>query len=49
MEMNDILLRSITNKSKRIMNIINEKFSLRNTDRRQKITTGDALFGNTER
>ncbi|CAF2816580.1 unnamed protein product [Rotaria sp. Silwood2] len=48
MEMNDTLLRSITGKSKRILNTIHEKFALRDTDRRQKITTGDALFGNVD-
>lgn len=49
MEMNDRLLKSITAKSKRILNTVYEKFSLRDTDRRQKITTGDALFGNADR
>ncbi|CAF1177015.1 unnamed protein product [Rotaria sordida] len=48
MEMNDTLLRSIAGKSKRILNTIHEKFVLRDTDRRQKITTGDALFGNVD-
>ena len=49
MEMNDRLLRSIAAKSKRTLDAIHEKFSLRDTDRRQKITTGDALFGNVDR
>ena len=50
MEMNDTLLRSVANaKSKRTLDTIHEKFILRNTDRRQKITTGDALFGNIDR
>ncbi len=47
--MNDRLLRSLTTKNKRILDTIHEKFSLRDTDRRQKITTGDALFGNIDR
>jgi hypothetical protein len=49
MEMNDTLLRSIVTKSKRTLDTIHEKFGLRDTDRRQKITTGDALFGNVDR
>jgi hypothetical protein len=49
MEMNDTLLRSIATKSKRTIDTIHEKFTLRDTDRRQKITTGDALFGNVDR
>jgi hypothetical protein len=49
MEMNDRILRSINAKSKRTLDTIHEKFILRNTDRRQKITTGDALFGNIDR
>ncbi|CAF1066284.1 unnamed protein product [Rotaria magnacalcarata] len=48
MEMNDTLLRSVASKSKRVLNTIYEKFGLRDTDRRQKITTGDALFGNVD-
>lgn len=49
MEMNDTLLRSLVAKSKRTLDTIHEKFPLRDTDRRQKITTGDALFGNVDR
>jgi hypothetical protein len=49
MEMNDTLLRSVATKSKRTLDTIHEKFALRDTDRRQKITTGDALFGNVDR
>jgi hypothetical protein len=49
MEMNDTLLRSIAAKSKRTLDTVHEKFILRSTDRRQKITTGDALFGNVDR
>ncbi|UJR27942.1 hypothetical protein I4U23_009202 [Adineta vaga] len=48
MEMNDTLLRSLAAKSKRTLDAIHEKFVLRDTDRRQKITTGDALFGNID-
>jgi hypothetical protein len=49
MEMNDRILRSIAAKNKRTLDTIHEKFVLRDTDRRQKITTGDALFGNVDR
>ena len=49
MEMNDTLVRSVTTKNKRILDSVHEEFSLRDTDRRQKITTGDALFGNADR
>ena len=49
MEMNDTLLRSINAKSKRTLDALHEKFTLQDTDRRQKITTGDALFGNVDR
>ena len=49
MEMNDRLIRSLITKSKRTLDTIHEKFALRDTDRRQKITTGDALFGNVDR
>jgi hypothetical protein len=48
MEMNDTLLRSLVVKSKRTLDTIHEKFVLHNTDKRQKITTGDALFGNVD-
>jgi hypothetical protein len=49
MEMNDTLIRSIATKSKRKLDTVQEEFVLRDTDRRQKITTGDALFGNVEK
>jgi hypothetical protein len=49
MEMNDTLVRSIATKSKRTLDTIHEQFGLRDTERRQKITTGDALFGNAEK
>ncbi|CAF1376694.1 unnamed protein product [Adineta ricciae] len=48
MEMNDMLLRSLAAKSKRTLEAIHEKFALHDTGRRQKITTGDALFGNVD-
>jgi len=48
MEMNNTLLRSIASKSKRTLDGVHEKFALRDTDRRQQITTGDALFGNVD-
>ncbi len=47
--MNNQLIQSINTKSKRIFEQIHEKFVLRDTDRRQKITTGDALFGHGDR
>jgi hypothetical protein len=46
MEMNETLVRSVAAKSKRTIDTIHEQFVLRDTNRRQKITTGDALFGN---
>jgi hypothetical protein len=49
MEMNDELIRSISTKSKRILDTVQEEFVLRDTERRQKITTGDALFGNADK
>ena len=49
MEMNDELVRSVVSKSKRTLDEIHEQFNLRDTERRHKITTGDALFGNTEK
>ena len=48
MEMNDALIRSIASRSKRTLDTIQQEFTLRDTERRQKITTGDALFGNTD-
>jgi len=48
LEMNERIIQSLTSRNKRILEQIGEKFVLRDTDRRQKITTGDALFGNTE-
>ena len=48
-EMNENLVRSITTKSKRTVDAIQEQFTLRDTDRRKKITTGDALFGQAEK
>jgi hypothetical protein len=49
MEMNDTLIRSIATKSKRTLDTVQEEFVLRDTERRQKITTGDALFGNADK
>jgi hypothetical protein len=49
MEMNDTLVRSVAARSKRTLDTVHEQFSLRDTERRQKITTGDALFGNAEK
>jgi hypothetical protein len=49
MEMNDALIRSISTRSKRTLDIVQEEFVLRDTERRQKITTGDALFGNADK
>jgi hypothetical protein len=49
MEMNDTLVRSVAAKSKRTLDAVHEQFGLRDTERRQKITTGDALFGNAEK
>lgn len=48
MEMNENLLRTLLAKSKRALDAIHEKFTLRDTDKRQKITTGDTLFGNVD-
>jgi hypothetical protein len=49
MEMNDALIRSIATKSKRTLDKVQEEFVLRDTERRHKITTGDALFGNADK
>lgn len=49
MEMNDELIRSIATRSKRTLDHAQEQFTLRETGRRQKITTGDALFGNADK
>jgi hypothetical protein len=49
MEMNDTLIRSIATKSKRTLDTVQQEFVLRDTERRQKITTGDALFGNADK
>ena len=46
MEMNETLIRSVATKSKRTLDELHDQFVLRDTNRRQKITTGDALFGN---
>ncbi|CAF1443443.1 unnamed protein product [Adineta steineri] len=48
MEMNDTLIQSIARKSKRTLDTVNEQFILRDTNRRQKIATGEALFGNND-
>ncbi|CAF0722876.1 unnamed protein product [Adineta ricciae] len=48
MEMNDALIRSIAARSKRTIDEIHDQFVLRDTNRRQKITTGDALFGSND-
>ncbi|CAF3652063.1 unnamed protein product [Rotaria sordida] len=48
MEMNETLVQSIASKSKRTLDTIHEQFTLRDTERRQKITTGDQLFGNVD-
>jgi hypothetical protein len=49
MEMNDALIRSIATRSKRTLDKVQEEFALRDTERRQKIKTGDALFGNVDK
>lgn len=49
MEMNDELVRTISNRSKRTLDTLQEQFVLKDTERRQKITTGDALFGNNDK
>lgn len=49
MEMNDELIRTIATRSKRTLDHAQEQFTLRETGRRQKITTGDALFGNADK
>lgn len=43
--MNEALVRSVVAKSKRTLDTVHDQFTLRETNRRQKITTGDALFG----
>ncbi|CAF0919684.1 unnamed protein product [Adineta steineri] len=48
MEMNDTLIQSIARKSKRTLDTVHEQFILRDTNRRQKIATGEALFGNND-
>ena len=48
MEMNDALIRSVAARSKRTIDEIHDQFTLRDTNRRQKITTGDALFGSND-
>jgi hypothetical protein len=48
-EMNDTLVQSIIGRNKRTLDTLHEQFTLRDTDRRKKITTGDALFGNADR
>lgn len=48
-EMHENLVQSITARSKRTVDTIQEQFILRDTDRRKKITTGDALFGQGEK
>lgn len=45
MEMNETLLQSISMRSQRLIDTLQEQFPLRETGRKQKITTGDALFG----
>ncbi|CAM4754730.1 unnamed protein product [Rotaria magnacalcarata] len=47
-EMNNTLIQSIVSKSKRTLDTVHEDFVLRETERRQKITTGDQLFGNDD-
>jgi hypothetical protein len=49
MEMNDTLIRSVASKSKRTLDTVQQEFTIRDTERRQKITTGDALFGNADK
>lgn len=45
MEMNEPLIQSISTRSKRTIDALKEQYSLRDTGKKQKITTGDALFG----
>jgi hypothetical protein len=49
MQMKDTLVQSIVGRSKRTLDTLHEQFTLRDTDRRKKLTTGDALFGNADR
>ena len=44
-EMNENLLQSISVRCQRTLDTLQEQFPLRDTGRKQKITTGDALFG----
>ena len=48
LETNDELVRSIVTRSKRTLDTLHEQFVLRDTDRRKKLTTGDALFGQSD-
>ncbi|CAF2833569.1 unnamed protein product [Rotaria sp. Silwood2] len=48
MEMNDTLVQSVASKSKRTLDTLHEQFTLRDTERRQKMMTGEKLFGNID-
>jgi hypothetical protein len=48
-DMNEQLLQSMITRNKRTFDDIQEQFIVRDTGRRQKITTGDALFGHDDR
>lgn len=43
--MNENLIQTTAERSKRALDTIQEKFIVHDTGRRQKLTTGDALFG----
>lgn len=49
MEMNDALIQSIAAKSKRALDDVHEQFTVRDTERRKKMATGDQLFGNVDK
>lgn len=46
--MNNTLVQSVASKSKRTLDEIEEKFVLRDTERRKKVTTGEEIFGNVD-
>ena len=45
MEMSDELIQSIARKNKRSLDAVQSQFTIRDTGKRQKITTGGDLFG----
>ncbi|CAF4639203.1 unnamed protein product [Rotaria sp. Silwood2] len=48
-QMNDALVQSAVSKIKRTLDTVHEQVVLRDTERRQKITTSDHLFGNVDK